>query len=173
MGFYKMNKKVWFFIDIDGCILPNMFNNAFYSNDEEKVISIISAYNNAKGIELYPEFIEFYKRIVDNEDYDIEEITFVTGRQENVFGWITDTQLKPLEKIRWFYIHYFYNFGKHTWKVYKHFKIHTILNSLQFSEFRGLIKIYDDLDLSIEFQESLDKDFEFYLIENKEDWNEL
>ena len=166
-----MNKNVWLFIDIDGCIMNNMFNNVFYTNDQEKIINIVSAYQKSRCIGLYPEFIEFYKRVVDNKDYEITDITFITGRQENCFGWLTDMQLKLLEKIHWFDVRYFYNHSKHTWKIYRSFKVHTVLDSIQYSNFKGMIKIYDDLNLQKEFQEALDKDFEFYIIRDKEDWN--
>ena len=168
-------QKVWYFIDIDGCIMPDMFSNVFYKDDQEKLIQIASVYKNAreKNYQLYPEFIEFYTRINSNELCEIEEITFVTGRQDNCFGWLTEKQLKPLEKLRWFHIYYFYNFSKHTNKVYKNFKVSTVLNALEFNEFRGVLKIYDDWDLSKEFEDALDVPFEFNLIEKKEDWNKL
>lgn len=169
-----MKQKLWLFLDIDGCIMDNVFaNGKFYTNDMEKIDKIINAYERSRTIALYPEFIDFFKRIVNNEKYDIEEITFITGRQENVFGWLTEMQLRSLERIHWFYIKYYHNFGKHTWELYKTFKIHSVLDALQFTQFRGMIKIYDDMDFSLEFMENLDRPHEFYLINKKEDWNEI
>lgn len=168
-------QSVQFFIDIDGCVMPDMFSRVFYKDETEKLIHIAAIYKNAveTDFQLFLEFIEFYKRITSNPNYDIEEITFVTGRQENCFGWLTEKQLKPLEKIHWFHIHYFYNFAKHTAEVYQNFKVHTILDTIQFNEFRGILRIYDDWDLSNEFEASLDIPFEFNLITNREDWNKL
>ena len=168
-----MNKNVWLFIDIDGCIMDSMFNNAFYDTDQQKISSIISAYEKGRSIKLYPEFIEWYKRITHNEDFEIEAITFITGRQENCFGWLTYIQMLPLEKIHWFGINYFYQYGKHTWEAYRQFKTHSILDSLSFSNFTGQIKIYDDFDFLEDLEEILDRRFEFHLIKDKEDWNRL
>lgn len=168
-----MKQNLWLFIDIDNCIMDSIFDNKFYDNDYEKIETIIKAYKKGKYKEIYKEFIEFYKRITSNEQYDIEEITFVTGRQENVMGWFTEKHLELLHDIHWFTIHYFYNFAKHTWEIYRNFKINCILDAIQYTQFRGLIKIYDDLDVSKEFKEVLDKPHEFYLIKSKEDWNAL
>jgi len=166
-----LNKNLWLFIDIDGCVMHNIFNNSFYTNDTEKIESIINTYKNARDVEVYSEFVEWFKRITESKEYDIEDITFITGRQENCFGWLTDIQLRPLEKYHWFDVHYFYNHSKHTWELYKSFKVHCVLDALQYSNYRGQIKIYDDYDFSKELKEVLDMDFEFYVIKEKEDWN--
>ncbi|MFW9872408.1 MAG: hypothetical protein ACFFG0_04840 [Candidatus Thorarchaeota archaeon] len=168
-----MNKNLWLFIDIDGCIMPNMFSKGFYTNNREKIESIIDTYHNAKEASIYFEFFEWFKRITSNKEYEIFEITFISGRQENCFGWLTNMQLKPLEKFRGFDVRYFYNHAKHTWDIYKSFKVNSILDALNFSNYRGMIKIYDDYDLEHDFKQALDKEFEFNLIRQKEDWNLL
>lgn len=170
-----MKERVWYFIDIDGCIMPNIFDNSFYQNDQEKVESIAKVYKwcAENNIALYPEFIEWYKRIILNIDKIVGTI-FVTGRQENVFGWLTQYQLNPLRyHYNQFEIEYFPNKVDHNWKEYIGFKLRTIAS---YARFRGHFKIYDDLDFSKELENTLIElgtSFEFHLIKQKEDWKSL
>lgn len=167
-----MNKKVWLFIDIDGCIMDNMFENSkFYENDLEKIENIIQAYEKAKTTKLYPEFIDWYVRTVDNKEKIIKEIVFTTGRQADIFGWITKTQLKFLREFHPFTTLYFNENLIHTWELYKKFKLYCLQKFTIHPEDK--IEIYDDTDFSEEYKKVLKKNFEFHLIQDKEDWNKL
>lgn len=142
-----MKKSTWYFIDIDGCIMPSSFSNVFYKNDEEKLETINRIYNKVvkEETKLFPGFVKFYEKINNIKLNPIEEITFITGRQENVFGWLTEMQLKPLNLISSNYdVRYFYNKVNHTKENYKNFKLHEILNIISFTNFKGIIEVFDD-----------------------------
>ena len=169
-----MKPRTWYFLDIDGCILPNIFDNTFYTNDQEKLESIIKAYQKAKDVSLYPEFVEWWNR---NVIKTINKVRFITGRQEDIFGWLTKTQLKPLILPLKEYIYYYPNHFTHDWNLYLRVKINKILEIIETkfdnANYTEEVKIYDDHDFSKELKENLEYPFEFHLIQSKEDWCEL
>lgn len=83
--------------------------------------------------------------------------------------------MKPLEKINSrFYPIYFPNVANHSKDTYKHFKISFITTELNFSEFKGEIKVYDDNDYYFEeLKRTLNVDCSCYLAKNNDDWKIL
>jgi hypothetical protein len=77
-------------IDIDGCILNDIFVNF------DNVMSIKEVRNKLKKEKLFDMFLDFvYNQIGKND-----EIIFLTGRKEKELGKITRKQLKPLDNMR-------------------------------------------------------------------------
>lgn len=169
-------KRTWYFIDIDGCIMPNIFNNQFYKNDKEKLEVIANVYQKVvnEKIQLYPQFIQWFRQNLNNNI-----IQFITGRQYNIFGYLTTYQLFPLREISPTFrpTLYYPDDLKHTWNNYLKFKIKTIYNIIKTHDCEGdYIHIYDDFDLSKELkilEMILDIKIEFHLITKPEDWEKL
>jgi len=145
-----MSKTLYFF-DIDGCTMPSIFpNDLFYNTDIEKLDIIIKAYQEAKrlywdwksnGTGLYPNFVEFYKEISKEKPV----ITFITGRQRDIFGWLTRWQLKPLNDINNYYdVEYFPSELNHTKQRYIDFKNVSIGELVPTKRFAGILNIFDD-----------------------------
>lgn len=129
--------------DIDGCICKSIFPNLEEKADIKKLKTKILK------TQLYQEFIEYYKRITENNNI---KIYFITGRKYKDFGPETKLQLKPLGQD--LNIIFYPDIYSHSKFQYFTFKIRSILKIV--AELKkiadvsaqtdlGKINIFDDL----------------------------
>ena len=173
-------REVYIF-DIDGCIMPPIFSN-FNSNESRKNI-VKEAIKNGNNVNLYPTFIEFYKKYC----IQAESVFFITGRKKSEFGLLTENQLQSLPNTKAFQIIYYPEGKSHkmrkyfTWKVKKIKEIiKNIINTKNFSknsQENVKFNIFDDMnDYFIkvrEFENKWDTQIQLTLIEGENNWNLL
>lgn len=117
-----MNNSI-FLIDIDGCILPNLFTNYGWAKKQDQDIVIKEVNEKGKDVRLFPNFIEYYRVICK----DAQKIYFITGRQEAPFRNLTLINLKALWDLQYdFTIIWYPPDRKHTSKKYFKWKTNTI-----------------------------------------------
>jgi len=79
-----------FIIDIDGCILNDIFINF------DNIMTVKEIRDKLKKEKIFDMFFDFvYNQIGKND-----EIIFISGRKENELGKITRKQFKPLDNMR-------------------------------------------------------------------------
>ncbi|MFW9818358.1 MAG: hypothetical protein ACFFE5_02015 [Candidatus Thorarchaeota archaeon] len=173
-------KNIYIF-DIDGCVMPVIFENFNSGEPRKKVIS--DAIKNGNKASLYPEFIEFYKKL----SREAESIYFLTGRKYKEFGKITENQLQILNDFRDFQIIYYperKSYKSHqyfAWKVKEIKKI--IKNSIKRAKSQGNLdgalkfNIFDDMsdhftDIK-KIKEISNHQIQLTVIKSKSNWGHL
>ena len=159
-----------FIFDIDGCIMPNVFPIIKDAKNENKTINQENVKEVSK-LSLFPEFIEFYKR----NCRDSLAVYFLTGRKQNYYGKITESQLKPLKIYKNYIIKHFPDKKSHDLKEYFHWKTKTIKNIMnQWSQDSVRFHIYDDLEelfpLIIKEISAIVRNYDCKLIQEQGDW---
>jgi len=136
------SKKKVFLFDIDGCIMPNLFQNFPLKEQSQKEREVIINDVIKKGLntKLFLNFINYYlKNCVDHT------IIFITGRQKSEFKELTEKQLEPLKKINLYYTIYYYPENRsHNPKEYFSWKKNVI--KMYINEENRKYLIFDDLD---------------------------
>lgn len=143
-----MNHRVFVF-DIDGSILPNLFENYGWTKGQDRNALIEDVNRKGKDAKLFPNFIEYYKTICR----DAQKIYFITGRQEKAFRNLTLINLKPIWDFHYdFTIIWYPPTKKHTSKKYFKWKINTIRTIIKGYtkasakyDLKNSFYIYDDL----------------------------
>lgn len=112
-----------FCFDIDGSIMPNIFQNYGWDEEQDRETVIREVNKNGKDVPLFPNFIEYYKTMCK----DAQKIYFITGRQEEEFQELTLINLKPILEPQYdFTIIWYPPDKKHKPKPYFNWKITTI-----------------------------------------------
>lgn len=126
-------KKVYIF-DIDNCIMPNVFPNLNEKGSIEEIR------RKLKAISLYPEFIEYFKKITNAPGI---KIFFLTGRKSKDFRIETINQLKLLDITEEHIIFYpkEYSYSKIRYFV---FKIYNILKIAIMNNKYLEVVVFDD-----------------------------
>ena len=142
--------KEIFIFDIDGCILHSKFPD-IHDNSQSKEIVIKEVLKNGNMVRLFPEFIEYYEK----NCRAAETIFFMTGRQKNSLGELTERQLSPLNRIKPFQMIYYPEGTSHIatnyfdWKVNQLVEIFKKYNNSEHhnidSKNKYIFKIYDDM----------------------------
>lgn len=176
----EIKKKV-FLIDIDGCIMNNLFQNfpLKEQSQKEREIIINDVIKNGLNTKLFTNFIQYYsKNCVDHT------VIFITGRQRSEFKELTEKQLFPLKAINpHFIIDYYPEDRTHDPKNYFSWKKNSI--KLYINDEKTKYLIFDDLDnyfkdLKFYFWDlkylgvfSLNYDVSYFKVNSNEDWNNL
>ena len=114
-------KEVYIF-DIDGCIMPNIFNEINFFLYFLKKANKLN--KRATQIQIYPSFVKYYKKHCKKA----ELVVFLTGRKFSEFGEITRKQLKKLENFKNFNLIFYPESKKHQLKEYLKWKTQNILD---------------------------------------------
>jgi len=175
----RLAEEIYIF-DIDGCIMPPIISN-FNDNHSSRKETVKEVINNGHTIKLYPDFIKYYKRNCERS----ESVIFITGRKKSEFGKLTESQLKPLNKIKRYRVIYFPERKLHESDVYfkwKVKKIQEIINmngknqDIDYNK-RIFFKIFDDMGeyflMLKEFSEKFRLKVKLFLINEGEGWNSL
>ncbi|MFX1450811.1 MAG: hypothetical protein ACFFCM_08215 [Promethearchaeota archaeon] len=139
-----------YIFDIDGCIMPPIFTNF---NDKEPRKNVVKEIiKNGNQVDLFPEFINFYKRYCVHA----ESIYFITGRKYSEFGKLTENQLKYLKAFKIFHIIYYPEKKAHKIQEYFKWKLKEIKkiikktvknkNSHETSQEKVKFYIFDDME---------------------------
>ena len=142
-------KNEVFIFDIDGCILPNLFENYGWAKDQSREHIIRDVNEKGKTARLFPNFVKYFGIQCQNA----LKIYFITGRQRNEFWELTMLNLDELSDFGYdFTIVWYPPNKKHTAKTYFNWKIKTIKTIMKgyqnASKKYGLkvnFIIYDDL----------------------------
>jgi len=158
-----------YIFDIDGCIMPNRFQNFTEDSDNSDIFK-----NDIKDevarLSIFPEFVEFYKHNCVNS----LAVYFITGRKRKEYSKVTEQQLSSLRKFKQYSLKYYPDDKSHIKKDYFIWKFDMISNII--SQYRHISEnfyIYDDFkDIIFKL-----KDFNFLnqkihcnLIRAKTDW---
>ena len=171
-------KEVYIF-DIDGCVMPPIFDG--FENDESREKTIRKIVDNSNNINLYPEFIRFYDRHCKNA----EMIYFITGRKGSEFGKLTENQLESLSHIKNFQIIYYPEKKPHKIRKYFSWKVKNIKKIIKNAANSKMFKDNNDKSLKFNIFDDMDgyfskiEDFATYygvqahlsLIENENSWD--
>lgn len=144
-----MNNNVFIF-DIDGCIMPNIFENYGWEDNQDRETVIREVNKNGRNVPLFPNFIKYYKKLCK----DALKIYFITGRQEAEFKELTFQNLKSIFEFCYdFTITWYPPNKEHKVKPYFKWKFNTIkkiMEGYEKSSRKYGIKlsfyIYDDWD---------------------------
>ena len=139
-----------YIFDIDGCVLPPIFSN-FIGKHSSREKLVVDIEKNGYKIPLFPEFLTFYEKKCKNA----RSVIFITGRKENEFGNLTQSQLKPLEHIKSYKVIYYPEEKEHRAQEYYDWKVDQINKILKaeiekkkfdINQNSNLkVKIYDDM----------------------------
>ena len=137
-----MNNVVFMF-DIDGCILPNLFENYGWAKNQDRATVIREVNERGKNASLFPNFVTYFGMHCK----DAVKIFFITGRQENEFFWLTIRNLQELGKFRYdFDIIWYPSNKKHEARTYFKWKVDTIKKLMKGLRAHGVkYAIFDDL----------------------------
>ena len=175
----RVAEEIYIF-DIDGCVMAPIISD-FNDNHSSRKETVDEALNNGHTIKLYPDFIKYYKRNCESS----ESVILITGRKKSEFGKLTESQLKPLNKIKRFHIIYYPEGNEHESDVYFEWKIKKVQGLInnnrkdQSNEYNKLrfFKIFDDMDDYFPKIKKLSEKFgvkvKFYLINGKNSWLSL
>lgn len=125
-----MNEPKIYFLDIDGCIMPEAFPTLSEESQTPEIIKGIIDSVNEKGqnIKPYKSFSSFFFNNITKNDY----VYFVTGRQRSAFGNLTYQQLyKYLFNDGNIEIIFYPETGKYTADYYFDWKYQTIKKLLR------------------------------------------
>jgi len=169
-----------YIFDIDGCVMPPIISD-FNDNHTSRKETIKEVINNGHTIKLYPDFIKYYKRNCKRS----ESVIFITGRKKSEFGKLTESQLKPLNKIKRYQIIFYPERNPHESDVYFEWKIKKVQELIdnngknQIKDYSKLhsFKIFDDMDDYFpkikELSEIFGVRIKLYLINGKNSWESL
>lgn len=173
-------REIYIF-DIDGCVMPSIFKNFNSGEPRKKIIS--DAIKNGIQANLYPEFIEFYKKYCRQA----EAIYFLTGRKNKEFGKLTKNQLQILADFRDFHVIYYPERKSYKSRQYFAWKVKEIRKIVRNNIIR--ISIEENLNETIKFNifddmsdhfpkirqitEILDHQIQLTVIESDNNWNHL
>jgi len=140
-----LRKEVYIF-DIDGCIMPSIFNEMNFFIYFLKKVNKLN--KRADQTQLYPSFVKYY----ENHCMEAELVVFLTGRKHSEFGDITRKQLKRLQKFKNFRLIFYPEQKNHQLKEYLKWKtqniFHIITNKIANERIEKIIeynfKIFDD-----------------------------
>jgi len=137
-----MKSEVYIF-DIDGCIMPNLFENYGWVKDQDRNQVIREVNEKGKNISLFPHFIKYFRIYCK----DALKIYFITGRQKKEFSILTINQLKPLFQFQYdFTIVWYPPHNKHSSRKYFRWKVQNIDQIMQKHAKNGVFfMIFDDL----------------------------
>lgn len=161
-------KDIYIF-DIDGCIMPNRFQNFTEAMDlSENLNHIIK--DKITNLSLFPEFLEFFKLNCVKSS----AIYFITGRKQKEYGKITERQLGPLKKYKNFLLKFYPDDKPYIKKEYFNWKYNTITRIIEYhhNDFEN-IHIYDDFeDVIFKLREisTLNHKIHCNLIQKQRDW---
>lgn len=110
-----------YIFDIDGCIMPHTFPNFKTKLPRETIVKQVN--QRGKTIYLYPNFLKFFKKHCVNS----KGVYFITGRCTEDFGWLTETQLRELKRIKLYMVVYYPKNREHTEKLYYNWKVNRII----------------------------------------------
>lgn len=171
-------KNEVFIFDIDGCILPNLFENYGWAKDQSREEVIREVNHHGRTAKLFPNFVKYFGEHCKNA----LKIYFITGRQEEEFKKLTLQNLEELLQFEYdFTIVWYPPNKKHTTKTYFRWKIATIKTIMKgyqnASKKRGLdVKfiIFDDLSdyftKLLKFRKKRDIDGVMIEIKTNEQW---
>ena len=174
-----MTEDIYIF-DIDGCVMPPIISN-FNDNHTSRKETVKEVINNGHTIKLYPDFIKYYKRNCERS----ESVIFITGRKKSEFGKLTESQLKPLNKIKRYQIIYYPERNVHEsdiyfeWKIKKVKKLINRNGKIQYKDHSKarFFKIFDDMDEHFpkikELSEIFGVKVKLYSINGKNSWESL
>jgi len=141
-----------YIFDIDGCIMPPIFTNFNDKEPRKNLVKEIIA--NGNQVELFPDFINFYKR----HCIHAESSYFITGRKYSEFGKLTEKQLKYLKTFKTFHVIYYPE--KKTHKIQEYF-------TWKLKEIKNIIK---KTVKSKNSYESSQEKVKFYIFDDMEDY---
>ena len=171
-----------YIFDIDGCIMPPIISNFNEDDDDksrEKIINEIV--DNGSKIKLHKDFVKYYKRNCERS----ESVIFITGRKKSGFGKLTESQLKPLNKIKRYRVIYFPERKLHESDVYFEWKIKKVKElinrngKIQYKDHSKarFFKIFDDMDEYFpkikELSEIFGVKVKLYSINGENSWESL
>ena len=158
-----------FIFDIDGCIMPNLFQNF----TEDTSLSDTLNYNIKDQVArlcIFPEFLDFYKCYCGHS----LAVYFITGRKENQYGKITKQQLLPLKKYKTFDVKFYPDEKYHVKTEYIDWKFNLISKIINQNHIHcESVHIYDDFeDLIFRLKDftSLHQNIYCNLIQKNSDW---
>jgi len=167
-----------YIFDIDGCVMPPIISN-FNDNHTSRKETVKEVINNGHTIKLYPDFIKYYKRNCERS----ESVIFITGRKKSEFGKLTESQLKPLNKLKRYRVIYFPERNIHESDIYFEWKIKKVQELInnngknQYNDYSKVrfFKIFDDMDEHFpkikEFSEKLGLLVNLFLINGGKSWD--
>jgi hypothetical protein len=154
-----------YIFDIDGCIMPNLFQN--FGEDVDELPSFKDAVTNLR---IFPEFLDFYKRNCANS----LAVYFITGRTRKEYGRATQRQLRPLKQYQAYLLKFYPNDKPHVKKEYFKWKYDNITQIIgQHRIDAENIHIYDDFeDIIFQLREIRSLKFKVHcnLIRKQKDW---
>jgi len=158
-----------YIFDIDGCIMPNLFQNfKVFTDDSEILNSYVK--NRVNNLSLFPEFLDFYKR----NCVDSLVVYFITGRTRKEYGRATKRQLYPLKKYKTFLLKFYPDEKSHVKKEYFDWKYKIITRIIDYHLIDSKnIHIYDDFrDIIFQLKKvnSLKSKVHCNLIQKQSDW---
>jgi len=158
-----------YIFDIDGCIMPNLFQN-FKEFKDDSEIPNFQIKDKVANLHIFPEFLDFYKRNCSNS----LAVYFITGRKRTEYGEITERQLNPLKKSKRFFLKFYPENKSHFKKDYFDWKYNIITRIINYHlrEFEN-IYIYDDFeDIISRLRDttSLNHQVHCSLIQKQTDW---
>jgi len=171
--------KEIYILDIDGCVMSPIFSNFVNKNGSRKKI-VEDVEKNGYKIELFTEFIAFYKKYCKNA----EAVIFLTGRKESEFGKLTESQLNSLFVIMDFTVIYYPEEKENRADEYYDWKVDQIHKIIKVNINGKLlnrecknnlnIKLYDDLIKYFPEIEKIAKELELkihlFKIDGNESW---
>ena len=158
-----------YIFDIDGCIMPNLFQNFTEAMDISENLNY-KFEDNITNLRIFPEFVDFYKRNCSNS----LAVYFITGRKQAEYGTITELQLYPLKKYKNFFLEFYPEDKSHFKKEYFDWKYYIINGIIDYyNRDSENIHIYDDFeDIIIKLMEisALNQKIHCNLIQKQTDW---
>ncbi len=167
-----------YIFDIDGCVMPPIILN-FNDSHSSKKKEVKEVLKNGQRIKLYPDFVKYYRRNCIRSG----TVIFITGRKESEFGKLTESQLKPLNKIKRYQIIFYPEGNTHEPDLYFEWKtkqIKKIIDSLGRKQYydnsnQKFFRIFDDMDDYFSNIEEFSKNYELivelFLIMGEKTWN--
>ena len=175
----RLAEEIYIF-DIDGCIMPPIISN-FDDDDKSREKTVNEILKNGSKIKLYTDFIKYYKK----NCIKAESVVFITGRKKSEFGKLTESHLKPLNKIKRYQIIYYPERKPLESDVYFEWKVKKIQEIINMNgknqdidyNKRIFFKIFDDMDeyflMLKKFSEKFRLKAKLFLINEGEGWNSL
>lgn len=131
-------KRLVNIFDIDGCILPSIFNNLGDINDPNEIK------RNGYSVKLYPNFLQYFFATEDETLYNI----FITGRKKYEFRDLTEFQLHSLLKSQTIteplYYPQYFDYSKKKYYLFKSSAILDLIQHLYQKNTNIIVRVFDD-----------------------------
>jgi len=168
---FKENRRMAdiYIFDIDGCIMPNLFQNFTEESDNTDTLNNDIKKELAR-LRMFPEFIEFYRRNCIKS----LAVFFITGRKRKEYGKVTEKQLSPLRKFKPYSLKYYPDDKSHIKQDYFLWKFEMITTIIhQYRDVSEKFYIFDDFkDIIFKLKDLLflNQNIHCNLIQANTDW---